>query len=81
MLFCEYKDSLGVPGEGVHFHVFGIAIVDVIMTIFGAFLLSYLFNESFVYLLIALFILSVFFHFIFCVDTTIMKLIKSNICN
>lgn len=27
------KDLLGKPGEGVHFHVFGVAIVDAALTL------------------------------------------------
>lgn len=34
------KDLLGKPGEGVHFHLFGIAIVDVVLTVVGALLLD-----------------------------------------
>ena len=41
---CIYKNALGIPGKGVHFHVFGIAIMDVLMTIIGAGILSYIFN-------------------------------------
>ena len=34
--FCKYKDLFGKPGEGVHsYRIFNIAIVDVILTIFG----------------------------------------------
>jgi hypothetical protein len=27
------KDILGKPGEGIHFHVFGIAVMDVLATV------------------------------------------------
>ena len=49
MLFdlCQYKNSLGVPDKGLHFHVFGIAIIDVIMTIVGGYFLSYFFKWNF----------------------------------
>ena len=33
---CPFAAALGVPGRGVHFHVFGIAIVDVALTIAAA---------------------------------------------
>jgi hypothetical protein len=42
-MFCQYKDALGIPGKGVHTHVFGLAIMDIIMTIIGGGLLSYFF--------------------------------------
>jgi hypothetical protein len=77
MLFCKYSNIFGKPGEGIHFHIYGIAIIDVIMTIFAAYLLSYFFNENLIYLLITLFILSILFHFIFCVDTTVTLFIKN----
>jgi hypothetical protein len=56
---CKYKNALGVPGQGVHFHIFGIAIVDCIMTILGGALLAYLFKWSY---FLTIFIL--FIHFI-----------------
>ena len=38
---CKYKDILGVPGKGVHsFRIFNIAIVDVLLTIIAAYILS-----------------------------------------
>lgn len=30
-MFCNYKNALGIPGQGAHFHVFGIAIMDVVI--------------------------------------------------
>ena len=38
---CKYKDILGRPNEGVHsFRIFNIAIVDVLLTILAAYILS-----------------------------------------
>jgi hypothetical protein len=79
MSLCKYKDILGVPGKGVHsYRIFNIAIVDVIMTIIGAFLISYFFKLSFLYTTIFLFILGIILHHIFCVRTTIDKLLFPN---
>lgn len=75
---CPYKNVLGVPGQGSHIHVFGIAIVDVIMTIIGAFVLSYLFKWNFIYTMIVLFLLGIIAHRVFCVRTTIDKLLFKN---
>ena len=73
---CKYKDALGVPSKGVHSTRFmGVAIVDVIFTVIGAFIISYLSNYSFIKTLILLFILGIFFHRLFCVRTTIDKLL------
>lgn len=74
-MLCNYKDSLGIPGKGVHTHLFGIAIVDVIMTIIGAYLLSKILPFKFITILIFLFLLGIFLHRIFCVKTTVDKLL------
>ena len=76
MLLCKYKDALGIPGKGIHsYRIFNIAIADVIMTIIGAYILSLIFKTPFLYTLIALFILGIILHRIFCVRTTIDKLL------
>ena len=69
---CKYKNALGVPGQGVHsYRIFNIAIVDVIMTIIGAYIISLMFRISFLYTTIALFILGIVSHRLFCVKTTV----------
>ena len=72
---CLYKNSLGIPGKGIHFHVFGIAIMDVLMTIIGAGILSYIFKWNFLITLIVLFLSGIILHRLFCVRTTIDKLL------
>jgi len=73
---CKYKNALGIPNEGVHsYRLFGLAIADVIMTIIGAFIISYFFKFSFIYTLITLFILGIILHKVFCVRTTIDKIL------
>ena len=76
---CKYKNMLGVPGKGIHsYRVGGIAIADVIMTIIGAIIISYLSGWNFIYTLIGLFILGIILHRLFCVRTTIDKLLFPN---
>ena len=76
MNLCKYKDALGKPGVGIHsYRIFNIAIVDVIMTFIGAFIISYFLNISFIKTSIFLFILGIILHRIFCVKTTIDKLL------
>ena len=76
MCFCKYKDYLGKPGEGVHsYRFFDIAIIDVLFTIIGAYIISNVINASFINILFILIILGIIAHRIFCVDTTIDKLI------
>lgn len=74
MNLCKYKDALGIPGKGIHsYRIFNIAIADVVMTIIGAYILSFIFKTPFLYTLIALFVLGIILHKIFCVRTTTDK--------
>jgi len=73
---CKYKDIFGRPNEGVHsYRLFNIAIIDVILTIIAAVLLSWFFNISIWKSIICLFLIGIFFHRLFCVRTTIDKLL------
>ena len=73
---CKYKDIFGKPNQGAHsYRIFNIAIVDVLLTILVAYLLSIFTGYKFVYTLIFMFILGIFSHRIFCVRTTIDKLL------
>ena len=76
MNLCKYKDALGKPDVGIHsYRIFNIAIADVIMTFIGAFIISYFYNISFIRISIFLFILGIILHRIFCVKTTIDKIL------
>ena len=71
---CPYKDMLGLPGEGIHsYRLFGVAIADVIMTIVGAWFISFVTNIKFLYVVLALFTAGIVLHRFFCVRTTIDK--------
>ena len=75
-LFCKYQNRLGIPGKGVHKHILGIAYIDVISTIVGGIILSYIFPKINIwYIWIILFLLGIFLHRLFCVKTTIDKLL------
>lgn len=77
-MLCKYKDALGKPKKGIHsYRIFNIAIADVIMTIIGAVIISYLFKFNFWTTLIILFLLGIIAHRIFCVNTTVDKLLFS----
>jgi hypothetical protein len=79
MTLCAYKDALGKPGKGIHsYRLFGVAIADVILTILGAMLIAYFSKYDFYKILIALFILGIILHRLFCVRTTIDKLLFPN---
>jgi len=76
MSLCQYKDALGIPGQGIHSYRFmGIAIVDMIATIVAAVIISFIFKFSFIKTFILLFIFGEFLHYIFCVKTTIEQII------
>jgi hypothetical protein len=74
--FCKYKDLFGKPGKGVHsYRIFNIAIVDVLLTILGAFIISYFMKFNFATTLLVLFLLGIILHRLFCVRTTVDKLL------
>ena len=76
MNLCKYRNSLGIPHQGIHsYRLFGLAIADVIFTIIGAMIISYFSKMSFIYTLIFLFLLGIILHRLFCVRTTIDKLL------
>jgi hypothetical protein len=76
MNLYKYRNSLGVPNQGIHSHRFlGVAIVDVIFTIIGAGIISYFSKWPFIYIVIFLFLLGIILHRMFYVRTTIDKLI------
>ena len=76
-MLCKYQNLFGKVNEGVHkYRIFNIAIVDVILTIVIAKLIhlllpQYKYNQVLIYL----FLLGIFCHRIFCVRTTIDKLL------
>lgn len=75
-MFCEYKDIFGKPGEGVHkYRIFGLAAVDLILTIFAAVFLAKQTGKNFFLIFGVLMFLSVIFHSLFCVDTALMKFV------
>jgi hypothetical protein len=79
MSLCKYKNLLGMSNKGIHsYRLFGLAIFDVIMTITVAGLISYFFKISFIYTSVSLFILGIILHRLFCVRTTIDKLLFPN---
>ena len=76
MNLCKYKNALGVPNEGAHsYRILDFAVVDIIMTILLAILISYFSKISFLYTSIFLFVLGIILHRLFCVRTTVDKLL------
>jgi hypothetical protein len=77
MMLCKYKNAFGKVGEGLHsYKIFNISIVDVLLTVLAAFIIHFFLPKyKFIYILLLLFILGIFLHRIFCVRTTVDKLL------
>ena len=76
-MLCKYKDIFGKVGTGVHaYRIFNIAIVDVLLTILAAFIIHlFIPKYHFSLILLILFLAGIVLHYIFCVRTTIDKLL------
>ncbi len=76
-MLCKYKNMLGEVGKGIHsYRIFNIAIADVLFTIIGAYIIHFFIPKySFISILISLFILGIILHRLFCVRTTVDKLL------
>ena len=76
MNLCKYKDMFGKPGTGVHaYRLFGIAIVDLLMTLVFAWFLSLYTDLTFLGASLFMVVLGIIIHRVFCVDTALNKLI------
>lgn len=74
--FSNYSDIFGKPNTGFHsFRIFNIAINDLLGTILISGLVSYIIKFNFFLVLLIFLMLGILLHRLFCVDTTINKLI------
>jgi len=72
----KFKEIFGREGEGVHsIRIFNIAIVDVLLTILGGLLISCFMKINFWIIFIILILSGIILHRLFCVNTTINKMI------
>lgn len=78
MTLChtDFSKSLnklfGPPREGIRKHrIFGLAIFDLVTTLIGAALISWVLNVRFLYALVGVFLVGIVVHWMFCVDTTL----------
>lgn len=77
MTLCKYKDLFGKPNQGVHsYRIFGFALFDILGTVVLALLISRAVKSSFWKVFLLLFIAAEILHYLFCVDTAFMKMIK-----
>jgi hypothetical protein len=82
---CKYKDILGEPNKGVHsIRLFDISLVEIPETIILGMIIQYILKKCFnidssLWLIILiLFLLGIILHRLFCVRTTIDKLLFSD---
>jgi len=62
----KYKNIFGYPGKGVHQYKFkGTAIVDYVLTIAGAFIITYYTDIPLVITTIGLLLLGIILHYLF----------------
>jgi hypothetical protein len=75
---CQFKDSLGVPGEGFHSTRFmGLAVGDTVGTFILAWIIARLFGLNYLPTVIALFVIGELMHWYFCVDTAFLKYLRT----
>lgn len=76
MLLCAYKDSLGVPNEGIHkSRVLGIAANDLIGLILLIVVIVLTFKTDILTTSIVLILITIFIHWLFCVPTAVNKVL------
>jgi len=73
----QYKDIFGKPKEGPHsYRIMNISVVDTILTIVLAVIISFIYNIDLATCIVITFIVGELVHYVFCVDTTIILLLK-----
>ena len=76
---CPYKNIFGAVNTGVHsYRILDLAVVDILATIIGAYIISYFSKYSFYYTLAILFVAGIILHRLFCVRTTVDKILFPN---
>ena len=74
----KYKNIFGSPGTGLHKIKFkGTSIIDYFLTIVGAFILTYYTDIPLVLSTIGLFIIGILLHYLFGIETQVLKFIFS----
>jgi len=73
---CPYKNLLGKPNEGLNKYKFlNISIINVMVTITIAYVISKYYVQDFKIILLILILTGIISHRLFCVRTTIDKLL------
>ena len=77
---CHYSKLFGEAGSTTGMRksrVFGIAVLDVTVTLACAVLIAWVFKFPYIQTIVAIFILGIFVHRLFCVRTAVDKMIFS----
>lgn len=88
VMSCPFRDYFGIPGQGFHFHVFGIAILDTLATWALAWMISVLLTSlwtlglgnrprkfSPIPVFGLLLVVATLIHYRLCVETTLTELV------
>jgi len=74
---CPYANILGEPNKGVHsIRLFGLSVIDIILTIIGAYVISKAYNIDFWQSLLGFFVLGEVLHYIFGANTAFLQMIN-----
>lgn len=77
-MLCQYKNIVGRIGEGAHsYRIANVAVVDVLLTILGAYLIHLVTGYRFMYTVVGFFLLGIVAHRLFCVRTTVDRIMFS----
>lgn len=78
---CPYKHLFGIPGEGPHSYRFmGLALVDLVLTILFAWIISYFTSYSFIESFIYLFVFGEILHYLFGTQTAFLTMLGIRAC-
>ena len=70
----KYKDIFGKPGTGVHQYRFkGTAIIDYLLTIIGAFIITYFTDIPLVLTTIGILLAGIIFHYLFGIRSHVIR--------
>lgn len=76
---CKFRHIFGREGEGAHaYRVANIAVVDLALTVVGAWLLARWMARPFWLVFAAVMVIGVLVHRMFCVETTLTKIVFSS---
>ena len=73
---CRYQHMFGEPRKGTHeLRIFDFALLDILQTLLGAFIISKIMHWNVLYVTIGLFLMGILAHRLFCVRTTMDRLL------